>query len=81
MSFLLRGRLRKRRHSGFEGLEARIRNGRKNPGLDKLVDVAQAEIQRTRVAIDAAGKEALSRVLAVEVSNIPTQNCHSSRCF
>ena len=40
----------------YQGLEARIRNSRKNPNLGKLVDIAQAKIQMTRVALDQAGR-------------------------
>ena len=43
--------------STHQGLEAPIRNSRNSPGFGKLVAVAQAEIQRARVAIDAAGKK------------------------
>ena len=59
----------------YQGLKARIRNSRKKPGLGKLVHMAQAEIQRALLAIDAAGNIAsniagvLSRLLAMEDSN------------
>ena len=43
-----------RLQSFYQDLEARMRNSRKNPGLGKLVDVAQADIQCTREAIDSA---------------------------
>ena len=51
-----------------QGLEARIRNSQNNPALVKLVDVEQAEIQRTREALDKAG-HALLNILAVEWGN------------
>ena len=63
-----------RLQSLYQVLEARIRSSRKNTRLDKLVDMVQVEIQRTREAIDAAEKEVLSHVRAGENSNSPTQS-------
>ena len=45
-----------RLQSLYQGLEARIRNSRKNPRLSRMIDEAQAEIQRTREASDKAGQ-------------------------
>ena len=49
----------------YQGLEARIGNGRKNPALEKLVDVAQVEIQRTRENLHKAGHILLDKLMAV----------------
>ena len=49
--------------SSYQGLEARIRNSKKkNPNMGKLVNIAQAEVQRTPEAIDRAGRELLNRI-------------------
>ena len=45
-----------RLQSLYQDLEARKRNNRKNPGMGKMIDEAEAEIQRTREAIDKAGQ-------------------------
>ena len=63
-----------RKQSLYQGFAARIRNSRKNTRLDKIVDVVQAEIQRTREAIEAAGEEVLSRVRSGEDSNSHKQS-------
>ena len=47
-----------------QGLEKQIRNSRKIPALGKLVDVAQADIQRTREAIDKAVHALLDKMVA-----------------
>ena len=61
-----------RLQSLYQGLETRICDSRKNPGLGKLVNAAQVENQRTREAIDKARQELFNRVLT-EGDNSPTQ--------
>ena len=48
----------------YEELEAQKRNIRKNPAFGKLVEVEQAEIQRTREALDKAGQALLNKLAA-----------------
>ena len=48
----------------YLGLKARSRNSRKSLALQKMVDVAQTEIQPTREALDNAGLAFLDKLTA-----------------